>query len=139
MKNTRRTVALFLAVILALALFAGCGKASPEGKYYVKSVDGKPIEDLLKEQSKEMGIDLEEYFKQAGIKSAGEILTYEFKSDGTAVGSSGGVVQNTGKWTQDGDKITFTTDSDSTVEFTLKGKELRYYEKEFGEWIFIKK
>ena len=143
MKRIGKITAFMLVVVLALALFAGCGKSSPAGIYYIESIDGQPFEDYFVDvYIAATGMTLEEYFQKTGFKSVGEHMTWEFREDGTAVGKVIKFEQNVGKWRQDGDKIIFYTDDahpEYGMEFTLKGKKLIWSEFPGTEWIYVKK
>lgn len=122
MKRVFSIVSIALVVMIIAALLVACG--GPEGKYVTKSIDGKNVEDSLKESADAAGMSADEVLKQMGIKSAEEVLTIELKSDKTAV-LNYNMFSTTqkGTWAQDGDKIKITID-DVTRTFTLKGNDL---------------
>lgn len=126
----KRIVSLVLVVMLVAALFVGCSKSgSPEGTYYIKSMGGVSMEDMLKKEAGEE-FDLDSILSMFKVSSLGELITMELKADGTVsmknamdamTGDEDAAM--TGTWTQDGSKITITIDGDAQ-EFTLDGNEL---------------
>ena len=136
----KRGIAILLALVLTLALLAGCGGSSdPTGRYVVKTIGGQPVEEYFVSMLGEYaeGIDASTYLQMFGISSFEEIMVIELKSDGTAVATLAGEAAETGTWKQDGDQITITIQDDPAT-FTLKGNELSY--KEDGQdYVLVKK
>ena len=136
----QRGIAILLALVLTLALLAGCGGSSdPTGRYVVKTIGGQPVEEYFVSMLGEYaeGIDASTYLQMFGISSFEEIMVIELKSDGTAVATLAGEAAETGTWKQDGDQITITIQDDPAT-FTLKGNELSY--KEDGQdYVLVKK
>ena len=132
----KRVIALTMAVLMIAALLVACG--GPEGKYVVKSIDGKTVDEAIKESAEAAGMSVDDMLKQMGINSADEIVTLELKSDGTAV-MEVKMFSTTkeGKWEKNGDKITITID-DQPANFTLKGNEL-HSEDGDQKYVFVKK
>ncbi len=132
----KRVIALTMAVLMIAALLVACG--GPEGKYVVKSIDGKTVDEAIKESAEAAGMSVDDMLKQMGINSADEIVTLELKSDGTAV-MEVKMFSTTkeGKWEKNGDKITITID-DQPSNFTLKGNEL-HSEDGDQKYVFVKK
>lgn len=119
----KRFIAIAAAALLMAALFVGCGSASVAGKYVVKTIDGKTVEDSLNESLEEMGMSIEDYLELLEIPSLDEFMFMELKEDGTATVVMMGEDSETGTWKQDGDKVTVTIDDDP-IEFALKNGEL---------------
>ena len=137
MKRVISIVSIALVVMMIAALLVACG--GPEGKYVVKSIDGKAVEDALKESAEASGMNVDDFLKQMNVKSAEEIVTIELKSDKTAIFeikmfSS----KQEGTWKQDGDKINITIEGE-TQTFTLKGNELSSDSNEDQKYVFVKK
>ena len=132
----KRVIALTMAVLMIAALLVACG--GPEGKYVVKSIDGKAVDEAIKESAEAAGMSVDDMLKQMGINSAEEIVTLELKSDSTAV-MEVKMFSTTkeGKWEKNGDKITITID-DQPSNFTLKGNEL-HSEDGDQKYVFVKK
>ena len=132
----KRVIALTMAVLMIAALLVACG--GPEGKYVVKSIDGKTVDEAIKESAEAAGMSVDDMLKQMGINSAEEIVTLELKNDGTAV-MEVKMFSTTkeGKWEKNGDKITITID-DQPSNFTLKGNEL-HSEDGDQKYVFVKK
>ena len=136
----KRFMSVVLVAIVAVMLI-GCGKSSgsPEGKYVVKTMDGKTLEETFKEEAGD--VDTEKLFKMLGIESFDDFLTLELKADGKASMLAMGEDPDEGTWKQDGDKVTITVDDESN-EFTFKGNELTGKFEEDGEtheYVFVKK
>lgn len=132
----KRVIALTMAVLMIAALLVACG--GPEGKYVVKSIDGKTVDEAIKESAEAAGMSVDDMLKQMGINSADEIVTLELKSDGTAVMEVKMFsTSKEGKWEKNGDKITITID-DQPSNFTLKGNEL-HSEDGDQKYVFVKK
>lgn len=139
----KRIVSLTLVVLLIAALFVGCGNSSVEGTYLIKSMGGKTMEDMLKEEAGD-NFDLDSVLSMFKVSSLGELITMEFKADGTvtmknvmdALGSDEDATMS-GTWKQEGDKVSITIDND-TQEFTLNGSELSGGEGE-ESMVFVKK
>ena len=118
----KRVISIALAVLMVAALLAACGgSSSPEGKYVVKTVDGKTVSQMIEEY----GMTVDEFTSAAGISSPEELLVLEIKSDGTVTVTEAifGSTSN-GTWTQDGDKISMTI-NDETNSFTVSGSDLK--------------
>ena len=132
----KRVIALTMAVLMIAALLVACG--GPEGKYVVKSIDGKTVDEAIKESAEAAGMSVDDMLKQMGINSVEEIVTLELKNDGTAV-MEVKMFSTTkeGKWEKNGDKITITID-DQPSNFTLKGNEL-HSEDGDQKYVFVKK
>lgn len=132
----KRIIALTMAVLMIAALLVACG--GPEGKYVVKSIDGKTVDEAIKESAEAAGMSVDDMLKQMGISSVDEIVTLELKSDGTAVMEVKMFsTSEKGKWEKNGDKIAITID-DQTSNFTLKGNEL-HAEDGDQKYVFVKK
>ena len=139
----KRIISITLVVMMVAALLVACG-SGPEGNYVVKSIDGKAIDEVIKEQAESLGQDADALLKQLNIEKAEDLVTLEIKSDGTVVMNVNMLsVSYDGTWKQEGDKIAITmkTSADSaeqTTEFTLKGNELSNNEGD-QKYIFVKK
>ena len=46
----KRFIAIFMAALFAATVFVGCGKTNPEGKYFIKTINGKTLEDQIKDE-----------------------------------------------------------------------------------------
>ena len=132
----KRIIALTMAVLMIAALLVACG--GPEGKYVVKSIDGKTVDEAMKESAEAAGMSVDDMLKQMGVNSAEEIVTLELKSDSTAV-MEVKMFSTTkeGKWEKNGDKITITIDNQPS-DFTLKGNELQSEDGD-QKYVFVKK
>lgn len=132
----KRIIALTMAVLMIAALLVACG--GPEGKYVVKSIDGKTVDEAIKESAEAAGMSVDDMLKQMGINSVEEIVTLELKNDGTAV-MDVKMFSTTkeGKWEKNGDKITITIE-DQPANFTLKGNELQSEDGD-QKYVFVKK
>ena len=136
----KRGIAILLALVMTVALLAGCGGSSdPTGRYVVKTIAGQPVEEYFKSMLGEYadGIDPSTYLQMFGISSFEEFMIIELKSDGSAVATLAGEAPLTGTWIQEGDQITITIDGDPAT-FTLKGNELSFQDDE-EDYVFVKK
>lgn len=132
----KRVISIVLAVLMVAALLVACG--GPEGKYVVKSIGGKDVEEQLKAQAEASGVSYDELLKQMGVDKPEEIMTLELKSDGAAVMDIKMFgTKMEGTWKQNGEKIAITVE-DETNEFTLKGNEL-ISETGDQQYSFVKK
>ena len=118
----KRIVSIALVVLMVAALIVGCSKANAEGKYVVKTLNGKTVEDYFKEELGD-GETIDSLLEILGIASLEEYITLEVKADGTAKMVLAGDDEAEGTWKLDGNKFTLTVDGES-VEGTLKGSEL---------------
>ena len=135
----KKVVSIILAVLMVATLFTGCGKSSVAGKYVVKTVGGKAIEEEFNSMLEEFGegMTLDDYLKLIGIDSLEEFIVMDLKSDGTVDMAVAGEDPVSGTWKQDGDKITLTVDGE-TSELTRNGNELEF-KMEDQDYVFIKK
>lgn len=115
----KRFVSIALILVVVATLFAACGKKAPEGKYVVKTMNGKTFEEALKD---ELGEEYQDYLKLLNIDSLEDFMYFDFKSDGTVKFVVFGE-EESAKWTQDGDKIKITADGE-TEEMTMDGSNL---------------
>lgn len=111
----KRILSLLLAVLLAAALFAGCGLlGSPEGTYTVQTINGKSVKDYYTTVAKEeYGVDLTGLLSLLGIdlEHPEELMSIVLKEDGTAEyrsGLLGDAKVASGTWKQEGGKLTLT-------------------------------
>ena len=131
----KRGIAILLALVMTVALLAGCGGSSdPTGRYVVKTIAGQPVEEYFVSM---LGGDVDLALQMFGISSFEEFMIIELKSDGSAVATLAGEAPLTGTWIQEGDQITITIDGDP-VTFTLKGNELSFQDDE-QDYVFVKK
>ena len=135
---------IFVAV-LVLALLSGCGNTSPVGKYYIKMIDGVPVEEYFISMQKQAGDEtpLKEIYKELGIRSAEEYATIEVKKDGTLITSLAGVPAelqpSVGTWEQKDGKLLVKFESGAAVEVILNGKELTWPTDSGPEFVYVKK
>ena len=137
--KAKRFAAIVLLVLLTAVLLAGCGGGAA-GKYVIKSMNGKTMEDLFREEAEasEEEMTVEDFLKFFEIESLEEYLTLELKEDGTAVSKAAMDDEaDTGTWKQEGNKITITIDNEP-VEFTLNGRELSAT-MDGVKYVFVKK
>ena len=143
MKLLKKTIVIVLVMVLLLTMFTACGKTSPKGKYYIKSVNGTPIEEFIT-NGLGSSTTIEQFLKECGIDSVDEYMVCEFKSDGTMIQYSPAYpAPQEGTWKQEGDEIIMTQDGQSG-RGTIKGKEFSYTTATFGntegyQLVFIKK
>ena len=136
----KRFVSIALVLIVVATLFAACGKKAPEGKYVVKTVNGKTLEEYLKDSFKEeLGgedVEIKDILELLDIDSLEDFMYFEFKSDGTVkfVSPDG---EDSAKWEMDGDKIKITADGE-TEEMTMSGSDL-VFKLDGDEYVFTKK
>lgn len=134
----KRIISIALVALMVAALLVGCAGSGPAGKYVVKTIDGKSVQEALEDSAKQSGMDLDELLKQAGIDNVEEIITMELKDDGTAIMDVKMMsTKMEGTWKQDGDKIAITMEGE-TANFTLKGNELSNDEGE-PKYVLVKK
>lgn len=141
----KRFISILLAVLFA-AMLAGCGRGEentdPVGKYVLKSIDGKSVETIVREQYGSEGsgyenAELEELLERAGIGSVDEYMTIELKADGTTEANSVTGEHDVGSWKREGDKISVTSNGE-TAEITIKGGVLSFTYLD-SKYVFIKK
>lgn len=137
----KRIISIALIALMVAALLTACG--GPDGKYVVKSIGGKAVDEVVKEQAEALGESADELLKQMNIDKAEELMVLELKSDGTAAMESGLTSSSmSGTWKQDGDKISITMKGalgeEETSVFTLEGNELSNDEGE-QKYVFVKK
>ena len=137
MKRVISIVSIALVVLMLAASLVACG--GPEGKYVVKSIDGKTVDEALKASAEAAGMSTDDFLKQVGVDKAEEVMTIELKSDKTAVFDIKMFsTKKEGTWTQEGDKVKITIDG-QTESFTLKGNELSSDNSEEMNYVFVKK
>ncbi len=119
----KRISAIILAALFVVVVFSACGAGDPAGKYVLKSIDGKPVDEAFNEQMSEFGMSLEEYLDFLGIEKLENFMTIELKADGAAKFSVVGEDDEVGTWKQEGGKIIVTVD-DEDQEFSFSGNEL---------------
>ena len=134
----KRFIAIAMVVLITGIMLASCGgsSASAEGKYVVKTMNGKTIEEAIKDEVGDSSIDVSSILSMFGISSLEEYVTIELKSDKTATITLMGEDED-GTWTQSGSKVTVTVDGDDQ-EFTLSGNELSA-ELDGASFVFVKK
>lgn len=135
----KRIIPLALTALFIISILAACGSevvaSDPVGMYYIETINGKSVEDYLKDMLAGISIDPDEYLSIAGVSSFSEFITLELKDDGTAVFSSSDEPES-GRWEQDGNKLTITIDGDA-MEMTLNGSELTFKDGS-QEYVFKK-
>lgn len=119
----KRISAIILAALFVVVVLSACGAGDPAGKYVLKSIDGKPVDEAFNEQMSEFGMSLEEYLDFLGIEKLENFMTIELKADGAATFSVVGEDDEVGTWKQEGGKIIVTVD-DEDQEFSFSGNEL---------------
>ena len=67
----KRFVSIALILVVVATLFAACGKKAPEGKYVVKTMNGKTFEEALKD---ELGEEYQDYLKLLNIDSLEDFM-----------------------------------------------------------------
>lgn len=136
----KKVIALVLVAAFAVILFAGCGASDPTGKYSVKTIAGKALDQYFKDSFKDEKADLttEELLNILGIKSFDDFMTLELTSDGNAsITTIDDDTASTGTWKQSGDKVIITADG-SSQEFKQNGNELSI-ELDGEKYVFVKK
>ena len=137
----KRMITIALIALMTAVLLTACG--GPAGKYVVKSISDKDVDEVFNEQAEALEKSADELLKEMNIEKAEELITIELKSDGTAI-MDANMFSTTyeGTWKQDGDTIAITikdaSGESSTSEFTLKGNELISEEGE-QKYVFVKK
>ena len=71
----KRVIALTMAVLMIAALLVACG--GPEGKYVVKSIDGKAVDEAIKESAEEN----EKLFEEINNQQHKTINEYEINQN----------------------------------------------------------
>ncbi len=133
----KRIISLTLALLLS-AFAVGCANApSPAGRYVVKTLNGKSIEDSFKDSAQVTDSSLDYMLQMMGISSFEEFIVLELKEDGSLTSKSAGKELETGTWKQSGSKVTLTLGEES-FDFTLNGSELSGKIKN-DDFVFIKK
>ena len=138
MRRTKRIIAALIAAVLILALLSSCGSESAAGKYYIKSVSGVPIEDIITPLLAQNNVTLEEFLQECGISSLDEYYTIELSEDGTVTRRYPEMEPRPGTWKQSGRKVTTTFDGDE-AEFTFKNGELTRTDEYGTVFIFVRK
>lgn len=138
----KRFISILMVALFAATVFVGCGKSTPEGKYVLKSIGGKSVEDKIKEEAGGAGAEVTEeqikaFLTLMGIGAPEELITLELKKDDVAEMKTAGEDAVTGTWEQKDGKLTITLDGE-TVEVTLKGNELSFAQ-DGQEFVFVKK
>ena len=136
----KRIIALTMAVLMIAALLVACG--GPEGKYQVKTMNGKDLKTYFEEIIQQTGenVTLDEYLEKSGIGKIEDLIVFELTSDGKTkftINSPNGSYSKEGTWEKNGDTIKMTVDGDSQ-EFTMKGNELSA-NLDGTEYVFVKK
>ena len=134
----KRIVSLALVVLFVAAMMVACGgedvASNPAGKYYVKTINGKTLEEAISEELG--GMSLDDALKMANVDSLNDLMYLELKEDGTAAMTSMGISMD-GTWKQDGGKLIITIEGDSQ-EFTIDGSTIKGT-TEGQEYVFEKK
>jgi hypothetical protein len=132
----KRFLIISLAVLMIAVLFAGCGSQDPKGTYILKTIDGKPLEEVLKENLEEAGWTLEVYMSLNKIESLDDYMVLELKPFGVAVMNLYDRVAE-GTWSQTGFKVTIDID-DYPADYNFSGNELTGY-LEGHRYVFVRK
>ena len=114
MKGFKKFLAITMIAAMMLGLVACGGGSSISGTFKVASVDGKTVEDTVKE------------YEAAGLTMSAsdieDLMVIEFGSgDSVTVKSAG--ESKTGTYKLDGDKLSITIDNE-TEELTYSGDEI---------------
>ena len=135
----KRVISIALVVLMTAALLVACGSSSgPEGKYVLKSFNGKSVDERIKSEAESVGMTADELLKQLGIDNGENLIVLELKADGTLYMKEAMFgTESTGTWKQDGSKIVMTVDGQDST-FALSGNELTYSEDD-AEYVLIKK
>ena len=125
----KRMISLVLAVLFVAAMMVACGDSGPDvssnpaGKYFVKTINGKSLEDSLNEELKDTGMTIDDALKMAKVESINDLMFLELNEDGSAKMVAMGI-EMTGTWKQDGSKLNITIDGDTQV-FTIDGSTIK--------------
>ena len=114
MKGFKKFLAITMIAAMMLGLVACGGGSSISGTFKVASVDGKTVEDTVKE------------YEAAGLTMSAsdieDLMVIEFGSgDSVTVKSAG--ESKTGTYKLDGDKLSITVDNE-TEDFTYSNNEI---------------
>ena len=114
MKGFKKFLAITMIAAMMLGLVACGGGSSISGTFKVASVDGKTVEDTVKE------------YEAAGLTMSAsdieDLMVLEFGSgDSVTVKSAG--ESKTGTYKLDGDKLSITVDNE-TEDFTYSNNEI---------------
>ena len=138
MRHTKRIIAALIAAVLILALLASCGTKTAAGKYYIKSVNGVPIEDVILPLIAENGLTLGQFLQECGISSLEEYYTIELCEDGTVTRRYPEMEPRPGTWKQLGNKVTTTFDGDD-ASFKYENGELTRTDEYGTVFVFVRK
>ena len=120
----KRFAASALLILLSVSLLISCGKQNPEGKYVVKSIDGKTIEQVLTGGLEEAGLNLQVYMDLIGITSVDEYMVMELKPGGIATMDMPMLKEPlVGTWEWKGEKLLIDL-QEYPAEFSFRGGEL---------------
>ena len=100
MRRIKRIIAALIAAVFILSSLASCDRGSAAGKYYIKSVNGVPFEDVILPLIAENGLTLGQFLQECGISSLDEYYTIELLEDGTATRRYPEMEPRPGTWKQ---------------------------------------
>ena len=133
----KRIVSIALVILMVASVLVACIKTDPTGTYVVKTMNGKSVEDALKE---ELGGDasLDDILELLGVDSLDNLITIEIKSDGKMT-LANRMEDDTveGTWTKESDKLFLTVDGE-TMQAKLNGGELSM-SMDDEAYVFVKK
>ena len=138
MRRTKRIIAALIAAVFILSSLASCDRGSAAGKYYIKSVNGVPFEDVILPLIAENGLTLGQFLQECGISSLDEYYTIELLEDGTATRRYPEMEPRPGTWKQTGNKVT-TTFSGDDASFKYENGELTRIDEYGSVFVFVRK
>ena len=105
------------------------------GRYVIKEFNGQSVEYFF---MTEMGAEAVEYLRELNVSSFEELITFEFKANGTVIFTEAGEGTETGTWTQQGSRVIITI-SGTSREAALSGGELTLVTDDGSVFVFRKK
>lgn len=113
----RRILCLLLASVMLTCVFAACSAPNLEGRYTLKTINGKAPLDYFKDEAAEDDIDVEMLFSLLGLteETVSEYIVLTLEKDGKSSIAVTGEDTETGTWDfKDGYVI--ITDGDETTK-----------------------
>ena len=113
----KKVLCLLLAAVMLTCVFAACSGPKLEGRYTLKTINGKTPLDYFKDEAAEEDIDIDMLFSFFGLteETVSEYIVLTLEKDGSSTIAVMGEDAKTGAWEYK-DGYVIISDGDETTE-----------------------